>query len=161
MDARGAPSKIGLHLSPENAHGDSQGVPSTSLSSNGGDVSSLLYVTPPPPAEVGRRPRGGGDWRGGFRVGRGGGVGWGGSRWGDLGLGWVGGGGGGHRLPLPPLALHLTIPSPKPNLQPLGLATPAIMIGLNKIPQISFMAAFATSLLSILDPNTHCNPSLG
>ena len=36
-----------------------------------------------------------------------------------------------------------------------------ILSGLNKIPKISFMAAFATSLLSILDPNTHSNPSLG
>ena len=27
-----------------------------------------------------------------------------------------------------------------------------MLIGLNKIPQISFMAVFATSLLSILDP---------
>ena len=52
-------------------------------------------------------------------------------------------GGGGDKLPLPPLAL------------------PTMLIGLNKIPQISFMAAFATSLLSILDPNTHADPSLG
>ena len=36
-----------------------------------------------------------------------------------------------------------------------------MLIGLKKIPQISFMVAFATSLLSILDPNTHSNPSLG
>ena len=34
-------------------------------------------------------------------------------------------------------------------------------VGLNIIHQISFMAAFAKSLLSILDPNTHSNPSLG
>ena len=34
----------------------------------------------------------------------------------------------------------------------------AMLIRLNKIPQISFMVAFATSLLSILDPN---NNSLG
>ena len=34
----------------------------------------------------------------------------GGSRWGDLRCGV--GGGGGHRLPLPPLALPLTIASP-------------------------------------------------
>ena len=34
-------------------------------------------------------------------------------------------------------------------------------VGLNIIHQISFMAAFATPLLSILDPNTHSNPSLG
>ena len=38
---------------------------------------------------------------------------------------------------------------------------PAMLIRLNKIPQISFMAAFATSLLSILDPNTNSDPSLG
>ena len=38
---------------------------------------------------------------------------------------------------------------------------PAMLIRLNKIPQISFMAAFATSLLSILDPNNNSNPSLG
>ena len=31
---------------------------------------------------------------------------------------------------------------------------PAMLIGLDKIPQFSFMAVFATSLLSILDPNT-------
>ena len=41
------------------------------------------------------------------------------------------------------------------------MAMPAMLIGLNKMPQISFMAAFATSLLSILDPNTHSDPSLG
>ena len=34
-------------------------------------------------------------------------------------------------------------------------------VGLNLIHQISFMAAFATSLLSILDPSTHSNSSLG
>ena len=38
---------------------------------------------------------------------------------------------------------------------------PAVLIGLNKIPRISFMAAFSTSFLSILDSNTHCDPSLG
>ena len=46
-------------------------------------------------------------------------------------------------------------------LQPVGLAMPAMLIGLHKIPKISFTAAFATRLLSILDPNTHSNPSLG
>ena len=51
-------------------------------------------------------------------------------------------------------------PNPNP-LQPAGLAMPAMLIGLNNIPQISFMAAFATSLLSILDPNTNSHPSLG
>ena len=79
----------------------------------------------------------------------------------------VGGGrgGGGAQAPLtsPCLSNHtITI-----NLtltfaaKPVGLAMPAMLIGLHKIPQISFMAAFATSLLSILDPNTHSNPSLG
>ena len=52
----------------------------------------------------------------------------GGSRWGDLGC--VGG------------------------LQPASMAMPAMLIGLNKMPQISFMAAFVTSLLSILDPRS-------
>ena len=37
-----------------------------------------------------------------------------------------------------------------------GSAMPAMILRLNKI-----MAAFATSLLSILDPNTNSNPSLG
>ena len=73
-----------------------------------------------------------GEW-GGVQVGRIG-VG-GGSRWGDLGC--VGG------------------------LQPASMAMPAMLIGLNKVSQISFMAAFATSLLSILDPNTHSEPSVG
>ena len=80
---------------------------------------------------------GGGSGRvgwGGVQVGRIG-VGGGGSRWGDLGC--VGG------------------------LQPASMAMPAMLIGLNKMSQISFMAAFATSLLSILDPNTHSDPSLG
>ena len=82
----------------------------------------------PPQLTVGRRPLGGrgggpaGASGGALREGRfgGGGVPGGGSRWGDLG--WEGGPGGaiwgvggqegGHRLPLPPLALPLTIPSP-------------------------------------------------
>ena len=81
----------------------------------------------PPQLTVGRRPLrggggGGGMGGGGSRGGEGGGglgglVG-GGSRRGDLG--WGGGGTGSpylplpslYRLPLPPLALHLTIPSP-------------------------------------------------
>ena len=50
---------------------------------HGGAVSSLLYATPPPPVEVGRRPLGGGG------VGR---VGWGGSQVGQFGV-VVGGGG--------------------------------------------------------------------
>ena len=62
---------------------------------------------------------GGGSRRGLGGGGSGGSVGGGVSRWGKLG--WGGGiqvgqfgvwGGGGHRLPLPPLALPLTIPSP-------------------------------------------------
>ena len=42
-----------------------------------------------------------------------------------------------------------------------GSGLPAMLIRLNKIPEISFMAAFATSLLSILDPNNNSDPSLG
>ena len=38
---------------------------------------------------------------------------------------------------------------------------PVMLIRLNKIPQTSFMATFATSLLSILDPNNNFDPSLG
>ena len=38
---------------------------------------------------------------------------------------------------------------------------PPMLIRLNKITQISFMAAFCTPLLSILDPNTNSHPSLG
>ena len=37
----------------------------------------------------------------------------------------------------------------------------AMLIRLNKIPQILFMAAFVTSLLSILDPNTNSSLGLG
>ena len=84
---------------------------------HGGDVSSLLYATPPPSRSGPKAPK-----RRGGQEGR---LGGGGSR------------------------------------RPGGLAMPAMLIGLNKIPQISFMAAFATSLLSNLDPNTHSNPSLG
>ena len=36
-----------------------------------------------------------------------------------------------------------------------------LVIGLNKIPPISFMVAFTTSLLFILDPNTHSDTRLG
>ena len=36
-----------------------------------------------------------------------------------------------------------------------------MLIGLNKIPQNLFMAPFATPLLSILEPNTNSDPSLG
>ena len=38
---------------------------------------------------------------------------------------------------------------------------PAMLIRLNKIPQICIMAAFATSLLSTADPNNNSDPSLG
>ena len=38
---------------------------------------------------------------------------------------------------------------------------PAMLVGLNKIYQISFMAAFAASLLSVLHPNTNSHTSLG
>ena len=51
----------------------------------------------------------GGSVGGGVQVGQFGVGGGRGSRWGDLGCL---GGGGGHRLPLPTLALPLTIPSP-------------------------------------------------
>ena len=37
----------------------------------------------------------------------------------------------------------------------------AMLIRLKEIPHISFMAAIATSLLSILDPNNNSDPSLG
>ena len=37
----------------------------------------------------------------------------------------------------------------------------AMLIGLNKTPQISVMAVFVTSSLSILDPNNISDPSLG
>ena len=38
---------------------------------------------------------------------------------------------------------------------------PAILIRLNKTPKNLFMAAFATSLLSLLDPNNNSGPSVG
>ena len=77
---------------------------------------------------------------GGSRRGLGGGapggsVGGGGSRWGDLGCwgGWRGG------AQAPPL----TSPCPPSNhtitIKPTSLAMPAMLIGLNKIPQISFL----------------------
>ena len=70
----------------------------------GGPLGSRRQLPPPPPElTVGRRPLGGG---GGFREGRLGGGGSGGAIWGV-------GGRGGHRLPLPPLAPPLTIPSPQ------------------------------------------------
>ena len=61
----------------------------------GGDP-SVLDANYPPNKVLAGGPLGGGHWRGG-------------SGWGDLGC-W--GAGGGHTLPLPPLALPLTIPSP-------------------------------------------------
>ena len=55
----------------------------------------------------------------------GGGGGWDGRLGGGVQVGQFGvvrgggmGGGGGHRLPLPPLALPLTIPSPEPRRHP-------------------------------------------
>ena len=97
-------------------------------------------------------PRGGGSGRVGF---------WGGGQDGRF---------GGYMPPTPsvgrsqarepPLALPQTIPSPQP-LQRTDSAMPAMLIGLNKIPQSSFMATFATSLLSISDLKKSFDPSLG
>ena len=76
-------------------------------------------------------------------------LGGGRSKWGDLG--W--GGGGGAQAPLtspcPPSNHSITI-----NLT----LTFAAIDWAEQDPPISFMAAFATSLLSILDPNTHSEP---
>ena len=91
----------------------------------------------------------------------------GGGGWeGRLGGAWVGrfrvvrGGGGGTSSPYPQSNHTITI-----NLTLTFVASwfghASHVIGLHKIPQISFMVAFATSLLSILDPNTHSNPGLG
>ena len=79
-----------------------------------GGTSRRFYTRLPPPVEVGRRPPGGGG--GGGQGGAMGGGGWEGRLrgGGPGGAIWVGegeGGVGGHRLPLPPLALNLTIPS--------------------------------------------------
>ena len=78
---------------------------------HGGGVPSLLDATPPPSRSGPKAPGGGGHWRGGGVQGgaMGGGavgsVSWGGGPGGAI---WgVVGGGGGHRLPLPPLALPL------------------------------------------------------
>ena len=151
-------------------------IPSNRLPHGGGGGGAPRFWTPTTP-QTNCSPEARGGARGGAGVqggllprgggGPGGWVGGGGSRWGDL---------GGtcpqgqalvhHRLPLPPLALPLTIPSPyhhpkpKPNLCN-ELAMPAMLIRLNKIPQISFMASYATSLLSILDPNNNFDPRLG
>ena len=72
---------------------------------HGWAVPSLLDATPPPSRSGPKAPGGGGHWRGGFREGR-----WGGGSGGSVGGGVQVGqfgvvGGGGHRLPLPPLAL--------------------------------------------------------
>ena len=85
----------------------------------GGRLLASVRDSPPPSRSGPKAPGGGGgggDGRGGggFKEGRGGGavgrVGWGGGPGGEI---WGGeGGAGGHRLPLPPLALPLTIPSP-------------------------------------------------
>ena len=97
---------------------------------------------------------------GGVQVGQFGVVMGGGPRWAIWGVG----GGGGAEAPLtsrcPPsnhtITINLTL-----TFAASWFGMPAMLIGLNKIPPISFMAAFATSLLSILDPNTHSDPSLG
>ena len=89
-------------------------------------------------------------------------VNWGGGV--EVGRFGVGVGGGGAQAPLtapcPPsnhsITINLTLP-----LQPIGSAMLAVLFGLNKIPKISFMAAFSTSLLSIADPHTNSDPSLG
>ena len=67
------------------------------------------------------------------------------------------------------LEIHC-LPCSKPLLHPWSLPVPlgpelcalyGSMLTLpNKIPQISFMVAFATSLLSILDPTTNSDPNL-
>ena len=147
----------------------------------GGGATSRFWMptTPPPPQlTVGRRPLGGGGGLGGGVLGGAMGVegAGGGFAVGGRGVreGWlvVGGGGGNlggympqgqalvHHRPLPLLALPLTIPSPEP-LQRTGSAMPAILIRLNKIDQSWFMATFATSLLSVLDPNNNFHTSLG
>ena len=98
-------------------------VPTGSPGGGGGDSSVLDAKYPPNtcwPEALGGRGlgKGNGGGLGGFCPGGGGGsgrVGWGGggSRWGDLGAtcpqGQVS---VHHRLPFPPLALPLTIPSP-------------------------------------------------
>ena len=102
--------------------------------------------------------RGDGGWEGGWEGRLGGGPG--GAIWGG-GVG--GGGGGGAQAPL-------TSPCPQSNHTitiNLTLTFAASWFGhashvnwAPQNPQISFMVAFATSLLAILDPNTHSNPSL-
>ena len=116
------------------------------------ETSLRLLLTPHPQAWAA-----GGHWRGGFTEGRWDRGGWegslaGGSQLGRFGVvGWGAGGRGATQAPL-------TSPCPLSNHT---ITMPTILLGLNKIPQISFMAAFATSVLSVLDPNTHCNLSLG
>ena len=61
-------------------------------------------------------------------------------------------GGDPHPSPCPP-SIHTTTIN-------LTLTLATMYIALNTIPRISFMAAFATSLLSILHPNAHCNLSV-
>ena len=129
------------------------------LTCTGGGDPSVLNANYPPQLTVGRRPLGGGgggggggaseggfregEWGGGDKRGRGGGPGGSGGGGGPSGAIRGGGGGGG-----PGRAIWGVGGGE-------GLTMPAMLIGLNKIPRISFMAAFATSLLSILDPNTH------
>ena len=99
-------------------------VPILAYGRHGGGDPSVLDANYPPQLTVGQRPLGGGALEGAFKEGR---MGGGGSRRGlgagALREGRLGGGGvqvgqfgvvggGGHRHPLPPLALPLTIPSP-------------------------------------------------
>ena len=114
---------------------------------------------------------GGGALEGRFREGRRGGLGWawgggglregrlgGGSKWGDFGW-WEGGGGAQASLtsPCPPSNHTITIN--------LTLTFAARCFGhashVDWAEQDPPNFAFATSLLSILDPNTHSDPSLG
>ena len=107
---------------------------------------------------------GGGAWDGGFWEGRGGGCRGGGLLHGEGESGrvaWLGGGskrgdlGGAH--PQGQALVHqapFTSPCPPSNHT-------TMLIMLNKIPQISFLAAFVASFLSILDPNNNSDPGLG
>ena len=128
------PSSLPWKLSALHAQGHCK---QRQLHSGQGGATPWFWTPTTPQLTVGRRPLGGGigggvqggamRGGGGSRRGLGGGAlregrlgggpgaaiwgvgGGGGSRWSDLGC-WRGE--GGHRLPLPPLALPLTIPSP-------------------------------------------------
>ena len=84
---------------------------------------------------------------GGVQVGRVG-VGGGGIQVGRFGVWGVGGTQAPLTSPCPPsnhtITINLTV-----TFQLARMAMPAMLIGLNTMPQILFMAAFATSLLSI------------